>query len=280
MVAQVAQSVMKLTHPFLQKLIAFGCASLASVYRRTIDWRALYFDPTTDSVHPQQPSRFIYLTWHESMLMPILLRGSRRNVALASEHRDGRCFARAMKHFGWRVIHGSTSRRAVPALLRLLREERRHISITPDGPLGPRRTMAAGAVFLASRLGLPVVCVGYGYERPWRAKSWDRLAIPRPFSRGRAIFGPPVRVPSDLDRAEIERYRLWFERLLTWLTDEAEQWATEGRSKPGEAVMAPQYIPPCMEHPCGPSAPSLPPELAAEWELLTQSQTVRVTPAQ
>jgi hypothetical protein len=177
-----------------------------------------------------------------------------------------------MKHLGWGVVRGSTSRRAVQAMMQLLREDKRHICITPDGPRGPRRTMAAGAVYLASRLGLPVVCMGYGYDRPWRAKSWDRFAFPRPFSRGRAVFGPPLRVPPDLGKTEIESYRLYFERLMNWLTDEAERWATERQSRPGEAVMAQRYTPHCMDRPPAPSAPPMPPDLAAEWDLLTKGR--------
>ena len=182
--------------------------------------------------------------------------------------------ARAMQHLGWGIIRGSTTRKAVPALMRLLREDRRHICITPDGPRGPRRTMAPGPIFLASRLGLPLVCMGYGYDRPWRAKSWDRFAIPRPFTRGRAVFGPPLRVPANLDRDGLERYRVYFERLLNWLTDEAEAWATSGRSWSGEAVMAPRYTPLRMQRPPSPSAPPLPPELAGELRELPQARRV------
>ena len=40
--------------------------------------------------------------------------------------------------------------------------------------------MQPGLVYLASRLGLPIVPVGFGLERPYRANSWDRFAVPRP----------------------------------------------------------------------------------------------------
>jgi|SRR5579883_234227 len=260
---------MKLRHPIILKTAAFAGSGLLGLLRKTIDWRAVYFDPTTDPVHPLHSGRYIYLTWHESMLLPVVLRGGRRKVALASGHKDGELLARFMKHFGWSITTGSTNRGGTGALLRLLREDTRHISITPDGPRGPRRTMALGPIFLASRLGVPVVCIGCGYDRPWRARSWDRFAVPRPFSRGRAVFAPPVRVPAEADRDELEQYRQWFENLLTWATDEAERWATEGRSRPGEAVMQPRYTPSIHYAPPAPSAPPLPDHLAAQWKALT-----------
>jgi hypothetical protein len=70
---------------------------------------------------------------------------------------------------------------------------------------------------------------GLGYDRPWRNPwSWDRFAVPRPFSRARAVAGPRIRIPADLDRAGLERCRLSVECLLNRLTTEAENWAQTG----------------------------------------------------
>src|SRR5262245_32924491 len=55
-------------------------------------------------------------------------------------------------------------------------DDARHIAVTPDGPRGPRRKLQERVVFLASRTGLPLVLVGVGYEKVWRAGSWDRFA--------------------------------------------------------------------------------------------------------
>lgn len=260
---------MKLRHPLILKTASFAGSAMLGLLRKTIDWRAVYADPTTDPIHPLNSVRCLYLTWHETMLMPVILRGSRRNVALVSSHKDGEILSRVMKHFGFNVTTGSTNRGGTGALLRLLREDTRHISITPDGPRGPRRTMALGPIFLASRLEMPVVCMGYGYDRPWRARSWDRFAVPRPFTRARAIWGPPLRVPSDADRDELEQYRQWFEKVLNWVTDEAEIWASNRRSLPGESLMLPRYIPPIFYAPPTPTAPPLPAHLDAEWKSLT-----------
>jgi lysophospholipid acyltransferase (LPLAT)-like uncharacterized protein len=261
--------MMKIKNPICQKLVGLAGAATAALVRQTIDWRAVYFDPTVDTVHPHHTGRYVYLGWHEYMLMPIVLRGGPRMLALASEHSDGEIIGRAMRHLGWTVERGSTRHGSVGAMLRLLRADGRHINITPDGPQGPRRTMAPGAIFLASRLGLPVVCVGYGYDRPWRARSWDRFAIPRPFSRGRAVFGPPLTVPPGLDRDGLEGYRAWFERLLNWLTAEAEQWASDGQKRTGELIMTPSVTPDRFDRSQPTAAPRLPDELAADWDALT-----------
>ena len=67
-------------------------------------------------------------------------------------------------HFmGHECVRGSTYRGGAAALAELARKGRdMHIAITPDGPRGPRRQLAQGPIFLASRLGLPIVALGFG----------------------------------------------------------------------------------------------------------------------
>ena len=95
--------------------------------------------------------------------------------------------------------------------------------------------MAPGAIFLASKLGLPLVVMGYGYDRPWRVKrAWDQFAIPRPCSRARAIPSGEIFIPPDLDRDGLEYFRQKVENLLNCLTEEAEAWAESGTRKIGQ----------------------------------------------
>jgi hypothetical protein len=98
-------------------------------------------------------------------------------------------------------------------------------------------------VYLASRLQLPLVAMGFGYDRPWRVGSWDRFAIPRPFSRARAVPSPAIRVPPDLDRGGLEHFRVKIERLLNDLTAQAERWALCGARSPGQMPIHRQGAP-------------------------------------
>jgi len=41
---------------------------------------------------------------------------------------------------------------------------------------------------------MKIVPAGVGYRRPWRAGSWDRFAVPRPFTRARCLTAEPVAV--------------------------------------------------------------------------------------
>jgi lysophospholipid acyltransferase (LPLAT)-like uncharacterized protein len=200
----------------------------------TLDYKVMYADPTIDAVHPHCAQRYIYLMWHEYLIFGAYLRGGCGLTVLASRHRDGQLMADIAARLGWNTIAGSSTRGGVAAVVRMLKKTEGHLSLTPDGPRGPRRTMAMGAIFLASRSGMPLVCSGHGYDRAWRVNSWDRFAIPRPFSRARAVSAAPIFVPPDLDREGLEHYRRQVEATMQGLTERAEQWAISGEDLPGQ----------------------------------------------
>jgi hypothetical protein len=132
---------------------------------------------------------------------------------------------------GFSIVRGSSKRGGDAALRELMRRGRtENLAITPDGPRGPRRRLASGAIYVSSALQIPIVPVGLGYDSPRRLPTWDRFAVPRPGSRARAVLGPSLQIPTDLDRDGIETYRRLVESWLMWASDEAEAWAESGRS--------------------------------------------------
>jgi hypothetical protein len=209
----------------------FG-ATLVRRWMSTLEYKAAYYDPAVDPVNPACDGQKMYVFWHEYMLCPLYLRGHCKLTMLLSMHRDADILAYIAGHLGFESIRGSSSRGGAKAMRELMRISRRmNLCTGPDGPRGPRRTLAQGPIYLASRLGLPLVVMGLGYDRPWRLKTWDRFAIPRPGSRARMIPSPPLNIPRKLDRDGIEHYRLRVEALLNRLTLEAEAWAESGTHK-------------------------------------------------
>src|SRR5438132_4052415 len=221
---------MKINHPLLTKSLALFGATAIRALTATLDYRIVYADPLADPVHPRRSRDAIYLLWHEYLIFPLGVRGKRMRgkqmTVLISLHRDGELITQVMRHLGFRAVRGSSTRGGVHALRKILRmqgaknqEPRsknqipkigswnlefgssawgRDLIVTPDGPRGPRRLMAEGPIFLASRLQMPIVCMGFAFDRPWRQKSWDRFAIPRPFSRARAVISPFIDIPPNL----------------------------------------------------------------------------------
>ena len=209
----------------------------------TMEYKAAYYDPTVDPVNPACEGQKIYIFWHEYILCPLYMRGNCDLAMLLSRHRDAEILARIAYHMGFDCVRGSTYKGGAAALRELLCDcNQLNLAITPDGPRGPRRTLAPGCVFLASKLGLPLVLMGHGYDRPWRAGSWDRFAVPRPGSRIRTVISPSITIPPDLDRAGIELYRGKVEGMLNRLTLEAEAWAESGTHKACEVPARRQRV--------------------------------------
>ncbi len=148
---------------------------------------------------------FIFSLWH-GHLLPLLWHHRGSNVAiLISEHRDGELIARTARWLGYRLIRGSTTRGAERALLSLVRElkEGRQVAVTPDGPRGPARTFAPGALIAAQRSGAAILPVAASADRAWRLRSWDRFIIPKPFARVTVAYGTPTTVDAPSARAAV-----------------------------------------------------------------------------
>jgi len=232
---------LKLDGPLLNKLGGLLGATAIRGWMRTLDYKGAFYDQTVDPAYLGRRRQRIYIFWHEYILFPLYMRGHCNLSMLLSRHRDAEMLSRAAHHLGYDFVRGSTNRGGVAAIRELLRKSRKmHLAITPDGPRGPRRRLAPGSIFLASKLGLPLVAMGFGHDRPWRVKSaWDRFVIPRPFTRARCIISPEIYVPPGLDRPGLEHFRLKVESLLNRLCDEAEGWAESRSRKVGQVGMHP-----------------------------------------
>jgi lysophospholipid acyltransferase (LPLAT)-like uncharacterized protein len=165
---------------------------------------------------------FIFSLWH-GQLLPLLWHHRNENIAvLISEHRDGELVARVADSLGYRLIRGSTSRGGERALLGLVRDlrEGREVAVTPDGPRGPARKYAPGALIAAQRAGAPILPIAAHAARAWRLKSWDRFMIPKPFAKVIVAYGNPEEVKAP-DARSAARQSAVFEDLMNATTDAA-----------------------------------------------------------
>lgn len=232
---------MKITSPLAIGTASLGAAAVIPAWMSTLDYRAQYADPTVDPVDPRFRGSKIYVFWHEGILLPLHLRGHSNISMLLSRHWDANVLERVARMMGFGTVRGSSFHGGSTALRELASRARSgNLTITPDGPRGPRRRLAPGCVFLAGTLGIPIVAMGLGYDRPWRMKTWDRFAVPRPWSHARAVVSRAIHVPAGLDRDGIEWHRKGIERLLVRLSDDAEEWARSGLVREGDRAVHPE----------------------------------------
>ena len=148
----------------------------------------------------------VLVLWHGEMLPLLYYHRDQQIGVLVSEHGDGEIIARILSGFGFRLIRGSTSRGAARALIAVDRELREGhvVGITPDGPRGPRHSVAPGALLAAHRANVKLVSLAARASSFWRLGSWDQFIIPKPFSTITIAYGDPTPVPADSSRAAAE----------------------------------------------------------------------------
>jgi lysophospholipid acyltransferase (LPLAT)-like uncharacterized protein len=104
---------------------------------------------------------------------------------LISPSKDGAWLAEIYGNIGIHAIRGSAKRGGQAALVSMTEILKRGhtITITPDGPRGPKYVAKAGIATLAKETKVPVILGGIKIQNAWRFNSWDRFYLPKPFSR-------------------------------------------------------------------------------------------------
>ncbi|HEV8593192.1 MAG TPA: lysophospholipid acyltransferase family protein [Pyrinomonadaceae bacterium] len=168
----------------------------------------------------------IYAFWHEHIFAGTYFFRNRRIVVITSQSLDGEYIARFIQRFGYGSVRGSSTRGGVGALVEMIRLMKRGLpmAFTLDGPRGPRREAKPGAILLAKKTGNPMVPFVVKCERFWTINSWDKLQIPKPFTRASIVVAEPLYVAPDAAETNIEETRNKLKILLE------ELLSTSGKS--------------------------------------------------
>jgi hypothetical protein len=147
--------------------------------------------------------------WHACQIPAAYICRNLGVRVMSSNSYDGEYMGRIIRKFGFVAVKGSSSRNAVRALLGLRRalQEGWTVAFTLDGPRGPRYKVKAGPVALARSSGVPLTMFHMAVDRAWVLHTWDRLIIPKPFSRVLLRFGKLIAVPSNATDEDLLRYQ-------------------------------------------------------------------------
>jgi lysophospholipid acyltransferase (LPLAT)-like uncharacterized protein len=191
--------------------------------------------PGTDGWDPDLQGRFLYVVWHDVLFFPLLMAKPYNGCALTSRHQDGAYIAETLRLLNVAPYRGSTNRGGAQAVRQLLdvAEQRQHITITPDGPRGPRREMKDGVAYLASRTGLPAVPAAFACRRGVRIKgTWTDMLIPIPFTTTYCILGEPIQISANLTREAIDLNTQRVQEAMDRLYARVEDWAAGRIGRP------------------------------------------------
>lgn len=141
----------------------------------------------------------ILMLWHNRLLIlpEVLANNVPRFVyrAVISKSRDGELLSMLVGSYAHgrtlRVAHHSRHR-ALMQMINQLKTTQDVIILTPDGPRGPRYRVKPGIAIAAKMSGANVIAITWSASRFWQLKTWDKLIIPKPFSRVRVVIGSPL----------------------------------------------------------------------------------------
>ena len=200
--------------------------------------RTYHFDVVAGREHLDalldKPRPVLLCFWHNRafasayFLFQKLHRQGLEITLLASQSRDGEMVTRLFKRWNLHTVRGSASRGgrdALRALYRAISKRGTSPVMIPDGPRGPLYEFKIGVAVLAQMSQAPIVPMGFAAEKSWRIKSWDRMFIPRPFSRIVVTVGAPQILDRQLPSEKLEAERERLQNLLDELTLAAEQAA-------------------------------------------------------
>jgi len=170
------------------------------------------------------PTPSVFVFWHNAIIPSCWWYRGRDIAVMTSSSFDGEYIARIIEKFGFRAVRGSSTRGAVRALLGMHTEiESGHsVAFTIDGPKGPVYVAKPGPVLLARNVGRPIQPFYIAVERAWILNSWDKLRVPKPFSRAHLRVGRPISVPPDTDSQAAQRLHAEMQAALERVREGAE----------------------------------------------------------
>ena len=184
------------------------------------------YDPYRARKTGESDRRTIVTLWHETLFPLAYVHRNEGAKVLVSRHGDGELIVRALLGLGFSVARGSTTRGGAAGLRDLVREAKQgdvDLSLTPDGPKGPRRKAQPGVAYVSAMTRFPIVPLALVADRAWRINSWDRFMIPKPFAKVVVVAGELIEVPRDDLEARLDEHLARFEDEMARARTRAEE---------------------------------------------------------
>lgn len=160
--------------------------------------------------HPKDEGKpLIICIWHGDLIsQPYNYFTFRKNgivKGMISHSKDGEIITKLISNFKVGAVRGSSSKGAAKVLISALKELKNgnDLAITPDGPRGPRYSVADGVIALAQKSDANIVCFNSIPTKYWQFKSWDKFILPKPFGKIDYYISEPFSVNNmDLQEAK------------------------------------------------------------------------------
>ena len=189
-------------------------------------------DPPLPAGTDHPPPGAIITLWHACILPATYYFRALDVAILISSSFEGELITRVIDPLGYRVIRGSSTRGAVRGLLGMHEQagQRAYTVFTADGPKGPRLVSKPGPLLVARSTQQPIYCFHLAPRRAWQLNTWDRMLIPKPFTRVHLRWSKPISIPATPRSEEMKAFHAQMQAAL-----EAARLEAERRVKTSEA---------------------------------------------
>jgi lysophospholipid acyltransferase (LPLAT)-like uncharacterized protein len=181
--------------------------------------------------HHTEAEPLIYCFWHNRIPIATYFWRRRGIVVMSSRSFDSEYIARFIQRFGYGAARGSSTRGARAALIQMIRAVKsgKSAAFTVDGPKGPIYQAKPGALLLAAKSGAAILPFCISLERCWRLPSWDRIELPKPFTRAVVVIGERFYLKAVDEDAESQQQR--FQMVLDELRRESDRLSGRNERK-------------------------------------------------
>jgi lysophospholipid acyltransferase (LPLAT)-like uncharacterized protein len=184
---------------------------LIELYLRLVYATAKWQYEIAPGARPENlPGAAVFVTWHNQLAVNIKLFAKYKNLsALASRHPDALLIAKVIENMGYDVIYGSSNRNPAEAVRGIMRwlGQGKKVGITPDGPRGPVYKINSNITKIAYKMQCPIVPLSSACEKYIELNSWDKMIIPKIFSKITILISEPLYMSGDdeVDKNSLEQ---------------------------------------------------------------------------
>ena len=164
--------------------------------------------------------------WHNRIFLATYYFRFRGIIVMSSQSFDSEYVARFIQRFGFGIVKGSSTRGGVGGLIEMIRLMKKGFptGFSVDGPKGPIYQAKTGTLLLAKKTENPILPFSVEAKSYWTIKSWDKLQIPKPFTRAKVLITKPIDVSKAADDAEMKNKHLELQEKLDALVALGEKW--------------------------------------------------------
>lgn len=171
--------------------------------------------------------RVVITTWHRCAIYLLFKFGPFHPMVLFSSSRDGDLLADFAKKVGIIPARGSSTRggkEGSEQLIEFLKSSGSVVATVADGPQGPALRAKPGLVRIAQKSAVHLMPLTWSANKVWMfANAWDKMIIPKPFSRIVISASEPYLIPKEAKGEEFDTYVKDMEKTLNVMTRDVDK---------------------------------------------------------